>query len=113
MGKLSIAEMEKLPTNCRLHEDRLANLEDSLGTIITNVDELIKRDNDFEIAVINGKTTYRKASELLGEMYLAIKELKQQTPTNMVKQFGVIADNLLKIAMLIGLLFTMFKVFHN
>ena len=66
--------MEKLlPDSCRLHEERLSSLEESIAVITGNIEELLERGNDFEIPVINGKTEYRKASELIGEMYLAIK----------------------------------------
>lgn len=119
-----MGDKKELPASCQLHEERLENLEQSLTTIIDNVDVILKRGNDFTIPVINGRTEYRKASELLGEMYVGLKklenkldqevaDLKKETPKSLFSNFAVFSDNAFKIIMLIALAITMIKTFGH
>ena len=55
--------------NCILHEERLSNIEKAIQT-------LLERDGDFYVKVINGTTQKRLASELLGELYVNMKDVR-------------------------------------
>lgn len=103
--------MGELP-NCSMHETRLKHLEESMEHIRSNVHTLLGRPSDIVVKVINGKTEQRLASELIGEMYVAIKELKEETPKSIFNNFAVFADNAFKIITLIALIITMLKVFN-
>ena len=92
-------------------EKEINELKNSVQTLRDNVHILLGRNNDFTVKVINGKTDERLASELIGEMYVAIKELKKETPKKIWSDFGASLMPLVQLLTLIGLLITMFKVF--
>ena len=89
--------------NCVLHDKELKELKEDMGKIRDNVHTLLGRQNDIIVKVVNGKTESRLASELIGEMYIAIKELKQETPKSIFNNFATFADNAFKIITLIAL----------
>lgn len=91
------------PINCILHEDRLTKIEKSL-------DILLKRDGDFKVKVINGRTEERLASELIGELYVDMKKIKEQreAPKKIWKEIGVFLLPLINLATIVGLLFKIF-----
>lgn len=97
--------MGEQPVTWALHEQRLANLENK-------IDELLKRDNDFKVAVINGRTEYRKASELIGELYVSMKTLegKRKQPGKIWQGIGTFLLPLLNLLTIIGILVALF---HN
>jgi hypothetical protein len=100
----------------------IIDLKESVHILRENVHKLLGRNNDFSVKVINGKTVERLASELIGEMYVAlkdhqrddivaIKELKKASPRSLWKNLAEILLPLVQIITLIGLIVTMFKVF--
>ena len=110
--------------NCVLHEDKLNSLEKNIAIIGTQLTQLLERDGDFLVKVINGVTTERLASELLAEMYLGMKELrakmqqeisdlKKASPKNMWSNFGNAILPLLNLLTIIGLIITMYAVFNK
>ncbi len=88
---------ESLPTSCRLHEDRLKSLEDSIKAILD-------KDNDIKIKVINGTTTERLMSELVGEMYVAVKQLQKETPKNIFVALSKFSTALMPVLFVIALI---------
>jgi len=97
--------MAEQPVTCALHEQRLVTLEEK-------IDELLKRGNDFTVAVINGKTEHRKASELIGELYVSMKTLedKRKQPGKIWQGVGTFLLPLLNLLTIIGILVALF---HN
>jgi len=94
--------MEK-EISCVLHEERLSKIELSLQTIID-------RGNDFLVPVINGRTEHRKASELIGELYVDMKKLKEQreAPKKVWQDIGNFFLPILNLLTIIGILFALF-----
>ena len=90
--------------NCILHEEKLKNIERAL-------EELLKRDGDFYVKVINGKTEKRLASELIGELYVSMQQIKKETPRGLANSISVFAEKVIPVVTLIGLIITMLKVF--
>jgi len=90
--------------NCILHEERLKSIEESLGV-------LLERNGDFYVKVINGKTERRLASELIGELYVTMQQIKKETPRGLANNIVVFAEKVIPILTLFGLIITMFKVF--
>jgi hypothetical protein len=86
-----------------VHEQRLEKIEKSLQT-------LIERGNDFTVPVINGKTEHRKASELIGELYVDMKKLKEQreAPGKIWQKLGAFLLPLLNLLTIIGILVALF-----
>ncbi|KKR55856.1 MAG: hypothetical protein UT94_C0055G0004 [Candidatus Uhrbacteria bacterium GW2011_GWF2_40_263] len=95
--------MGEQPITCALHEDRLKKIESSLRV-------LLERGNDFTVPVINGKTEHRKASELIGELYVDMKKLKEQreTPGKVWQKLGNLLLPLLNLLTIIGILIALF-----
>lgn len=60
-------------------EEKFVALNNTLDKLNENVETLLARDGDFTVAVINGKTEHRPASELIGEMYMQMKDIKTKT----------------------------------
>lgn len=100
----------------------IIDLKESVHILRENVHKLLGRNNDFTVKVINGKTEERLASELIGEMYVALKdhqednritieELKKATPRTLWKNLGEMLLPIIQIITLIGLIITMVKVF--
>ena len=94
-------------------EKEVKELAESVNILRDNVHKLLGRNNDFTVKVINGKTTERLASELIGEMYVAIKELKKETPKTLWKNLGDTLFPLIQLLTLTGLIITMVRVFSN
>lgn len=95
--------MGEQSVSCALHEKRLCNLEEKL-------DLLLERGNDFTVAVINGKTEHRKASELIGELYVDMKILKEQreAPKKVWQDIGNFFLPILNLLTIIGILVALF-----
>jgi hypothetical protein len=106
-------------------EAELLLLKDSLSHMRESLHTLVGRSNDIFVKVINGKTETRLASELLGEMYVAVKELKKITrpeaiaeviddriseaPVKQAKKWGEFASGLINIATLATLFYMILK----
>lgn len=97
--------------NCILHEEKLNSLESNMAIIATQLTQLLDRDGDFLVKVINGVTKERLASELLAEMYLNMKKLNEQTPKKLWANFGSFVLPLMNLLTIIGLIITMLAVF--
>lgn len=94
--------------NCILHGNKLEKLENSMAVMANHLQALLERDNDFTVKVINGKTEERLASELIGELYVAMKEVQKSTPKNLWNNFGTIILPLLNLLTIVGLLIAIF-----
>lgn len=82
--------------NCILHEERLSNIEKALET-------LLERDNDFYVKVINGKTEKRLASELIGELYVNMKDIKSHSFTNNFYNLSRVASAAIPILFVVAI----------
>jgi hypothetical protein len=89
--------------NCILHENRLKAIEDNVHIIGVQLTQLLDRDNDFTVKVINGTTKERLASELIGEMYQNMKELNNHTLKNSFYNLSKIASATIPILFVIAL----------
>ena len=78
----------------------------------SKVDTLLERGNDFTVKVINGKTTERLASELIGEMYVAMKELQEKTFVHSFFKVSRWATALIPILFLVAVIL-MFLGYHE
>jgi hypothetical protein len=105
-------------------EKEVKELAESVDILRDNVHKLLGRNNDFTVKVINGKTTERLASELIGEIYVnlqhqkeetrrAVAELKRETPKTLWKNLGDTLFPLIQLLTLTGLIITMIKVFSD
>ena len=95
--------------NCILHGNKLEKLEASMAVMARHLEALLQRDNDFTVKVINGKTEERLASELIGELYVAMKEVQKSTPKNLWNNFGTVILPLLNFLTILGLLIAIFN----
>ena len=94
---------------CPYHEQ----LETELKLVGKNVNLLLTRGNDFYVKVINGKTEERLASELIGEMYVAIGKLKDGSPKKIFQNGMQVVNSLITLLTLAGLIVTMITVFSH
>jgi hypothetical protein len=94
--------------DCILHEEKLNQLTADMAVIAQHLTVLLERSNDFTVKVINGKTEERLASELLGELYVAMKEVQKSTPKNLWNNFGTVILPVLNLLTIVGLLIAIF-----
>jgi len=98
-------------------EVRIKELEENYKILRGTIEEInatlktmLENGNDFEVAVINGKTEYRKASELIGEMYLEMKSIKLHSVPQTVKNFRQKVSDITAYVTLLLLIVTFLKV---
>ena len=79
----------------------------------TSLHKLLNRKSDIIIKVINGKTEERLASELIGEMYMQLKDLKEKTTDASVKRLKEKIKDSVNVFTLIILIITLIKVWFK
>lgn len=87
-----------------------ADYNEFKNEIRTLLNELLTRNNDIMVKVINGKTQERLASELIGEMYLEMKDIKRHTVPEAVKNIKQKVTEITSYVTLILIIITFLKV---
>jgi len=101
-----IERLEKLENDTQSFKDDLLKIKESLHT-------LLGRNNDFIIKVINGKTEERLASELIGEIYVELKHIKDKTTDASVKRLKEKIKDGVNVFTLVILIVTLIKVWFD
>ena len=95
--------MEKQPCDvCSQHH----TIHEVIAEIRRDIEELKKKHF---VKVVNGKTDIREVGDLIAEMYLDMKEIKQNRPSSLWKKAGEWLAPLLQVVTLLSALYVMFK----
>lgn len=103
-------EIHEVKKEIEILKEHKIVVESALEKIRDNIHILLSRNADILVKVINGRTTERLASELIAEMYMDIKSLKESKPTYALKKFGEYAMHFINITTALGVIWAIIKL---